>query len=399
MSVTPQWDYCKGLPQRHPFVTVRLETPVIYFYPPKGQTSPVAVDVDVSLHGGWLTEFYPSAEARRAPGLRLNTLNLVRCAHHGHNRKPFLETSDDRRQPPLAADGGTRVARTRQTAATPVETSDGEAEKYLFYRGWQFQAPLSIRHDVDRNRLDIRGNFSEVLSSGERATVNAAWLVHIRPDGNAAFRRAAAFDVGDNSNDIVATLKSDFALADYDAGNIRKLKQEMLQALAAAGLYEDEARAMLDTWNRAYFQKAGLRVFSAHAVWTDARMPLAISVPADMTRVMVGCIELESPEQRGVKRLASAVISDPSWVRQLPNSANAWRFRRGQSDFGDLGVPIPPDYQMYLDLGRFRNALVVAEAHRHPSESLRKFIATYQLEDFQPAAPAPGPGPVAVNHD
>src|SRR5688500_700312 len=25
----------KGAPQRHPYVTVRLETPVIYFYPPK----------------------------------------------------------------------------------------------------------------------------------------------------------------------------------------------------------------------------------------------------------------------------------------------------------------------------------------------------------------------------
>src|SRR5882672_8483094 len=42
----------KGAPERHPFVTLRLETPVIYFHPPRGQTQPFHVDVDVAMHGG-----------------------------------------------------------------------------------------------------------------------------------------------------------------------------------------------------------------------------------------------------------------------------------------------------------------------------------------------------------
>ena len=44
-----------------PDVTMRLETPVIYFYPPKGPTP--AFDIDVKLRGGILGEFYPNADA------------------------------------------------------------------------------------------------------------------------------------------------------------------------------------------------------------------------------------------------------------------------------------------------------------------------------------------------
>ena len=34
----PHWRYkMKGAPRHHPEVTMRLETPVIYFYPPKGK--------------------------------------------------------------------------------------------------------------------------------------------------------------------------------------------------------------------------------------------------------------------------------------------------------------------------------------------------------------------------
>ena len=55
------------MPRSHPHVTMRLETPVLYFYPHIGQQAPVEVDVHVDFRGGWLTEFYPHAEAD-APG-------------------------------------------------------------------------------------------------------------------------------------------------------------------------------------------------------------------------------------------------------------------------------------------------------------------------------------------
>ena len=56
------WEYrMKGAPRAHPLVTMRLETPVIYFYPPKGVTEPFPIDVNVKFRGGWLTQFYPNA--------------------------------------------------------------------------------------------------------------------------------------------------------------------------------------------------------------------------------------------------------------------------------------------------------------------------------------------------
>src|SRR5439155_3758200 len=45
-----------------PDVTMRLETPLIYFHPPT-RDWPIRTSVEVTLHGGWLTQFYPDARA------------------------------------------------------------------------------------------------------------------------------------------------------------------------------------------------------------------------------------------------------------------------------------------------------------------------------------------------
>ena len=47
---------------------MRLETPVMYFYLPKSQPRPTVLHVNVDFRGGWLTQFYPFADAN-APGL------------------------------------------------------------------------------------------------------------------------------------------------------------------------------------------------------------------------------------------------------------------------------------------------------------------------------------------
>ena len=48
------------------------------------------------------------------------------------------------------------------------------------------------------------------------------------------------------------------------------------------------------------------------------------------------------------------------WLLTAGTAPNFPEFRKlvaGRSDFGDLGVAIPPDFQAYLDLGRFRRAV------------------------------------------
>ncbi len=375
--------FAKGAPQRHPFVTVRLETPVIYFYPPPGQRGPMQLDVDVSLRGGWLTEFYPFAAAV-APGLKENRFEFGAITPQTMGRLSWrnLTVGADRSGPQTSEHVWTAP---RQTESTPVATPEGEAEKYLFYRGvGSFAAPLLIAHNVETGGLAIRGNFSEVLHGDEVAKVNGAWLVHIRSDGRTAFRRIEPFTATSDPAAVLATLSSRFADSDYKAIHAERLRQQMHKTLVSEGLFEDEAYAMLRTWDRAYFQKPGLRVFfTVPRLWTDFRLPLRVSVPADIERVMMGRIELISPEQRKLlERLAHTATSDGSWIKQIWSSPNARSLLTGHSDFGDLGAEIPPDYQMYLELGRFRNALVMAEVRQRPTENLRKFVATYQLRPF-----------------
>jgi hypothetical protein len=47
-------------------------------------------------------------------------------------------------------------------------------------------------------------------------------------------------------------------------------------------------------------------------------------------------------------------------------------------------ISVPKTYQTYLDLGRFRNALILDEAQRRATEGLTNFIATYRLAAYQP---------------
>ena len=59
-SLPARWSQ-KGAPSCHPAVTLRLETPVLYFYPQSSFDRERTIDVSASFVGGWLTEFYPHA--------------------------------------------------------------------------------------------------------------------------------------------------------------------------------------------------------------------------------------------------------------------------------------------------------------------------------------------------
>lgn len=67
----------------------------------------------------------------------------------------------------------------------------------------------------------------------------------------------------------------------------------MKKALTGAGLFDDEAEAMLETWRDSYFGAPGLRVlYLVPNQWTSYFLPLRISAPNELTRVLVGRIDL-----------------------------------------------------------------------------------------------------------
>src|SRR5579885_1109630 len=119
--------------------TVRMETPVIYFYSP----APISASVHVGFPDGYITEWYPAAERKartvenpyiRPPTHKENasiTWPVVRIDPARAASYPFEFPSSD-------------YYAARSTYAAPV-SAENEQEKCLFYRGvGDFQPPLAV---------------------------------------------------------------------------------------------------------------------------------------------------------------------------------------------------------------------------------------------------------------
>ena len=400
-SVTPkppiQKDDGKGGPPCYPYVTMRLETPVMYFYPPKSQSLPQTLDVGVKFHSGWLTQFYPNA-AVAAPDINRNQ-NYNWLTHDTVGSLDWNQLQVGTNSDGPQTDEPVWLA-PRNVRATAVKSADGESEKYLFYRGLgNIESPLKIASNSEGTKLSLRSGFSEVLQPKQTEKIRALWLVQIRSDGSTAYRTLEPITVSGDSGKVLTVIKGDFNDADFSIQNRERLQSQMHAALVADGLFDEEATAMLTTWEKSYFRNGGLRLFFiVPRAWTEHYLPLTISQPAEITRVMMGRTELISSEQRTLlKKLAATPNSDPSWLKTIPESAAAKKFLSGRSDFGDLGVNIPLDYRTYLELGRFRNALLLYEQARTRSKSLANFIDNYNLHAFQVKESRPVPPPPNVH--
>ena len=275
---SPQRLPSKGLPPSLAAVTMRLETPVLYFHLPRGVTS-LRADVEVGFKGGWLSQFYPKAEAE-TPGLQ----------EAWSGKAPTSETFGKLKWKGLVIEGhksgpkcNDRVWKApRQARAESVTTPAGEREQFLFYRGLgHLNCPLSTTTDK-AGQIELHS----------KVPLGHIWLTDIRAGG------AAYVHLGSLSADTKLTPPSGGT-----AANLVKLKKEMKAALIEDGLYPDEAQAMLDAWQLSYFESPGRRIFFIvpHS-WTDQVLPLSIktSRAVQTSRVMIGRIELVSPEQRKI---------------------------------------------------------------------------------------------------
>src|SRR6202000_235123 len=129
--------------------------------------------------------------------------------------------------------------------------------------------------------------------------IKTLWLVDIHKNGEIAYRVLPGFSTGTDSTKVLEKCRADFKPTDYKESNFENLKASLKQALIESGLFADEAQAMLDTWQISYFKSSGSRVFFiVPRDWTDHYLPLKVSVPAKNNRVMVGRIELITPEQK-----------------------------------------------------------------------------------------------------
>ena len=402
-SETPQF-FVKGTPVCHPDVTLRMETPVIYFHPPRTATGIQTVSVSVLFHGGWLSEFYPDAEVT-APGLRNDGL-FGHLDAHTDSRLTWtdLKVGGDW---PLTNTTERVWTAPRAVASAAVQTPGGEGEQFLFYRGVaHIDAPLRVSRNAG-DELVFQSQL-EALPGSQSLPVSSLWLVDIRPEGNIAFRELPALSL-QRSQKILLHTPAEFPPGDFSPGNLNRLRTALQRALVAQGLYPDEAQALLNTWEVSYFKSVGERVFFlVPRAWTDFYLPLKLSRPADLQRVMVGRIELVTPKQRGILRQISGFApgqiqhdafelssnyADRFFPPLADGSSGQDRLRlnremeavnAGRQPLAGL-VPIPGTYQAYLDLGRFRNALILNQASIHPTAGLTHFIDGFRLQSYQVA--------------
>ncbi|MBN9120192.1 MAG: hypothetical protein J0I06_13685, partial [Planctomycetes bacterium] len=276
---------------------VSMETPVIYFYTDRE----TKLSVNVDFPRGWITEWYPFAHA--APAL---TPANQRAGGQSIRWNVRLTPGEPDRFPVERNNPANHYYAARETDSVPLQTEVAprkdndddyfryaerglrggtivQREKLLFYRGvGTFPPPVAVRA-LGGDRVSV------VNKSGGRAT--GLVLVTVR-DGKIGFRPVAELESGSSA---------DAQLPPAD-GSRTALADHLVKELTAAGLYEKEAKAMVKTWDSAWFGEEGTRLlYLVPRAKTDELLPLTMDPkPTELVRVLVGRHDFLTPEAEAV---------------------------------------------------------------------------------------------------
>lgn len=271
--------------------TVRMETPVIYFYTPRAMT----VRVHIAFPRGYITEWYPNAtqvarpigsgnipgtgDVPRGPGMR-----APREGEPDSIEWPevHIDPSATPKYPYQFESSNYYAARSTDSASV---TAGGETEKFLFYRGvGKFQPPIAVEN-VEADRLRVRN-----LAKGD---IPAA-IVFQNAGGRIRYR-----DLGSVKNETIVELPK------VDA-YLGALKLDLEKILTAQGLFPAEAHAMVETWRDSWFEEGSRVFYIVPASEMEAILPLHVEPRPDrIARVFVGRVEVITPE---MKNLISTAI-------------------------------------------------------------------------------------------
>ena len=262
--------------------TVRMETPVIYFYTPR----PILANVRVGFRGGMVTEWFPPAAVTPST-----------ATGAGLHRRDFTSTITWRDVTVLPGhDGALRVesAPSHYYAARRTDASllnvGAEREKFLFYRGvGAFQPPILAALASDRT-IAVTGadgdDIGDVVVFQNRGGAIASELIHLMTAGSTVALPAVS-------------------LRDEGAAAMTGLEA----LLVSHGLYPAEARAMIETWRDSWFEEGTRLFYFASRKAVDSTLPLAVDpAPRSIERVFVGRIELI--DSRTIETVKNALIAN-----------------------------------------------------------------------------------------
>jgi len=260
--------------------TIRMETPVLYFYSPRETT----VSVKVEFSKGLLTEWYPRVSHVEAnPSKVLDREALYRrrgsasIAWDSVTVSPNLAASFPRgHYPGDSEDNQYYAARETSSAPLVVKTKSGDQqEKFLFYRGVSaFSVPL----------------LAAVAPNGQVHVTN---LAHDEIPSVILFERRGD-KIGYRLGGAVpseTTLDPPELTATFES-----MSRDLQDVLTSQGLYPDEARAMIETWRESWFEEGSRLFYIVPGDFLNAILPLTVHpTPAQTVRVFVGRFELVTP--------------------------------------------------------------------------------------------------------
>lgn len=268
--------------------TVRMETPVLYFY----ADEPVNVSVSVGFPRGLFTEWYPKAAVQQVPSwanvLRLSpnasaTISWPSVLVKPNARVVFPET-----------DTPSHYYAARETDATPVQVN-GQDEKFLFYRGvGGFGVPIAAA-PAKNSALTVRNLGEDALP---------ALVVFTNRGGRIGYRIHRDF-----------TGEGALALPSLNR-TLSDLRRDLADVLVEQGLYAREAQAMINTWRDTWFEEGTRVLYIVPTPAVDAMLPLSIvPTPTATERVFVGRMDVITPDHLADVRRAIATNNRAALAR------------------------------------------------------------------------------------
>ena len=265
--------------------TVRMETPVLYFYDSREES----VSVKVSFSKGVITEWYPHA-SHVEPAANLFDGSLYQAHPDGSIAWDAVTVSPSVRAEFPRQRQDSHYYAARMTSATPlrVKSPFGEQqEKFLFYRGVStFRVPISAKLTAD-GKMQIENGAEEEIPNT---------ILFERRGGKVGYRIGGAL--------------AKEAVLEPPAlnGNPADLGRELEGMLVAQGLYQDEAQAMVETWRGSWFEEGNRLIYIVPAGFVNKILPLSIKpAPAQIARAFVGRLELITPATERAVENAFAV--------------------------------------------------------------------------------------------
>ncbi len=330
---------------------IRMETPVIYFYPEKE----MEVSVEVAFTEGTVSETFPHSTggmvATSAPGMFAVNGKWTGTLLPPTDKAALSEipTIPDSENPePYAAarevpEAWIFKSDLKEIPGLEVQPHFPQVEKFIFYRG-AGDGYIPISTTMEDDEVTVTNHGGEAIPFAVALRVRggkAAWSPLPEIPG-----QSVEYEVPEN------LARTTFPKAARPLDDVEsELATVWKKALAADGLTPAEASAMVETWRMTWFRENGDRILTlVPREVTDAMLPLKVTpAPEKTERVFVARIEMVSPGRE--EALVGLLNSS-----EIPGGDEVAEFQE-------------------LDLGRFGNGALEVATRLQKNRMAQKFHA------------------------